>query len=162
MEATRDPVHRSRYAFQRDGENMVVETWIEPRGILPEHLHPRQVEHWSVLEGEIRFGLAGEKRQLRPSDGEVIVEPGTKHSLENTGDTETHLRCYAIPALGLEGFLTESAAAARDGMFMRGGIPRSLRGARWAARFLKQYENDVVISFPPRLIQRAMIALLAR
>jgi hypothetical protein len=47
--------------------------------------------------------------------------------LESTG-AEAHLRCHVVPALDLQEFLTESAAAAREG-FMRGGIPRSLRGA---------------------------------
>ena len=38
----------------------------------------------------------------------------------------------------------------------------NLRGARWAARFLKRYRADVVMSFPPRPVQAAMVALLGR
>jgi hypothetical protein len=45
---------------------------------------------------------------------------------------------------------------------MRGGIPRSLRGARWAASFLKKHRDNVVMTFPPRFVQSAMIALLGR
>ena len=45
---------------------------------------------------------------------------------------------------------------------MKGGIPRNLRGARWAATFLKQHREEVVMTFPPRPVQSAMIALLAR
>ena len=45
---------------------------------------------------------------------------------------------------------------------MKGGIPKSLKGARWAATFLAKYQDDVVMTFPPRFAQRAMIALLAR
>jgi hypothetical protein len=45
---------------------------------------------------------------------------------------------------------------------MRGGIPRSLRGARWAARFLKRHRDDVVMTFPPRFVQSVLIALLGR
>ena len=98
---------------------------------------------------------------IGPDDGSILVKPGTKHGLESTG-TEAHLRCHVVPALDLQGFLTESAAAAREGLFMRGGIPRSLRGARWAAGFLKKYRDDVVMTFPPRFVQSAMIALLGR
>ena len=72
------------------------------------------------------------------------------------------MRCVALPARGLQSFLEESAAAAQEGLFMRGGVPRNLRGARWAARFLKRYRADVVMSFPPRPVQSAMVALLAR
>ena len=158
----RDPVHRSRYRFEQAGENIWVETWLEPGGALPEHLHPRQEERWSVVEGEVTFGLDGRKRTLHPADGEVVVAPGMRHSLSNDSGAEAHLRCLAIPALGLEAFLTESAAAAREGLFMRGGIPKSFRGARWAAKFLARYEDDVVMTFPPRFVQRAMKAALAR
>ena len=80
---------------------------------------------------------------------------------ESTG-AQAHLRCHVVPALDLQEFLTESAAAAREGLFMRGGIPRSLRGARWAASFLKKHRDNVVMTFPPRFVQSAMIALLGR
>jgi quercetin dioxygenase-like cupin family protein len=158
----RDPVHRARYAFEPDGDNVFVDTWLEPGGALPPHLHPRQEERWSVLEGEVRFQLGKDKRVLRPEDGEVIVAPGTVHALESITGTDAHLRCHAIPALGLQSFLEDSAAAAREGLFMKGGIPKSLRGARWAARFLKQHRDDVVMSFPPRFVQSALIGLLGR
>lgn len=155
-----DPVHRARYSFEPDGENLIVDCWIEPGGKLPEHLHPRQEERWSVVEGEIRFGLGKSKRVIGPADGEMVVAPGTRHSLAAVSDREAHLRCVAIPARDLQPFLEESAAAAREGLFMRGGIPRSPRGARWAARFLQRHRADVVMTFPPRPVQSAMVALL--
>jgi quercetin dioxygenase-like cupin family protein len=159
---TRDPVHRARYSFQPDGENLIVDTWLEPGGALPPHLHPSQEERWSVVEGEVRFQLGREKRVIGPQDGEMIVRPGTKHGIQSVSDREAHLRCHVIPARQLQAFLEDSAAAAREGLFMRGGIPRSLRGARWAATFLKRHREDVVMTFPPRFVQSAMIALLGR
>jgi quercetin dioxygenase-like cupin family protein len=159
---THDPVHGARYSFQPDGDNLIVETWLEPGGALPPHFHPRQEERWSVVEGEITFQLGKDKRVLRPEDGEVLVRPGTKHAVIGSSDREAHLRCHVLPALGLQSFLEDSAAAAREGLFMRGGIPKSPRGARWAARFLKQHRDDVVMTFPPRFVQSAMIALLGR
>ena len=157
-----DPVHRARYTFEPDGENLYVDTWLEPGGGLPPHLHPRQEEHWSVVEGEVRFQLGHEKRVIGPEDGAMIVKPGTVHGLESVSDREVHLRCHVLPARDLQAFLEESAAAAREGLFMRGGIPKSLRGARWAARFLKRYREDVVMTFPPRFVQSAMVAVFAR
>jgi mannose-6-phosphate isomerase-like protein (cupin superfamily) len=159
---TRDPVHRARYSFEPDGDNLWVDTWLEPGGALPPHQHPNQEERWSVVEGQVRFQLGKDKRVIGPEDGEMIVRPGTTHGLESVTDTDAHLRCHALPALGLQSFLEESAAAAREGLFMRGGIPKSLRGARWAARFLKKNREDVVMSFPPRFVQSALIGLLGR
>ena len=159
---THDPVHGARYTFEPDGENLIVDTWLEPGGKLPPHFHPLQEERWSVVEGEVRFQLGNEKRVIGPEDGAMIVRPGTKHGLESTSDQEAHLRCHVIPARDLQSFLEESAQAARDGLFMRGGIPRNRRGARWAARFLKRHRDEVVVTFPPRFVQSAMIALLGR
>ena len=45
---------------------------------------------------------------------------------------------------------------------MKGGVPKSLAGARWAATFLQQHRDEVVMSFPPQFAQRAMISLFAR
>jgi quercetin dioxygenase-like cupin family protein len=159
---TRDPVHRVRYAFEPDGENLFVEAWLEPGGELPPHFHPRQEERWSVVEGEIRFQLGDTKQVIGPADGEMIVRPGTKHGIKSVSDTEAHLRCHVIPANDLQSFLEESAAAAREGLIARGGIPKSLRGARWAATFLKRHREDTVMTFPPRFMQSAMIGLLGR
>jgi quercetin dioxygenase-like cupin family protein len=161
-EPVHDPVHHARHAFTPDGENMVVDTWLEPGGELPPHFHPRQDEYWSVVDGEVEVLVGKTKRVLRPSDGEVPVPPWTKHGLKNKGADTVHARCRVVPALHLEEFLTDSAAAAQAGLFMRGGIPRGLRGARWGARFLKRHRDETVMAFPPRFVQTAMIALLAR
>lgn len=161
-EPVHDPVHRARHAFTPDGDNLVVDTWLEPGGVLPPHLHPQQEEYWSVVEGEVEVLAGRERRILRPADGEVPVMPGTKHGLRNLSGETVHARCRVIPALHLEDFLTESAAAAQDGLFMRGGIPRGLRGARWGARFLKRHRDETVMTFPPRFVQSALIALFAR
>jgi quercetin dioxygenase-like cupin family protein len=154
-----DPVHRVRYSFEPDGENLFVDTWLEPGGSLPPHFHPSQEERWSVVEGRARVRVGSEKRAVGPEDGAVVVPPGTIHGLESLGE-EAHLRCHVIPALDLQEFLEASAAAARDGLIRRGGIPRNFRGARWGARFLKRHRETVVMTFPPRFLQSVMIALL--
>jgi quercetin dioxygenase-like cupin family protein len=148
--------------FEPQGENLVVDVWLEPGGGLPPHLHPRQTERWSVVEGEARFQLGDEKRVIGPSDGEMVVRPNTKHGLSSAGDSEAHLRCVAEPALRLQPFLEESAAAAREGLFTPRGLPRGLRGARWAALFVKKYRDETVFLSPPPIVQRALVALLAR
>lgn len=161
-EPVHDPVHHARHAFTSDGDNLIVDTWLEPGGELPPHLHPRQEEHWSVVEGEVEVLVGREKRVLRASDGEVPVMPGAKHGLKNKSSKTVHARCRVIPALHLEEFLTDSAAAAQEGLLMRGGIPRGLRGVRWGARFLERHRDETVMTFPPRFVQSALIALFAR
>ena len=151
-----DPVHGVRYTFEEEGNELIVDTLMDPGGGLPKHYHPAQEEIWWVVSGEVRFHLDGEWLTLTPESGKVTVPPGTVHGLENESATETHLRAEVNPPLDLKSFLTDSAAAAREGLFMKGGIPRSLRGAKWAAQFLERYEDQVVMTFPPRFAQKLM------
>jgi mannose-6-phosphate isomerase-like protein (cupin superfamily) len=159
-EPVRDPVSRARYLFWEEGDDLIVECWLEPGGALPAHWHPRQTERWSVVEGEVRFRLGRERRVIGPEAGEIVVAPGTVHGLASTGGDEARLRCRVEPALRLRAFLEESAAAGREGLFTRHGLPRGWRGARWAARFLARYEDETVFVFPPRPLQRILTRLL--
>jgi quercetin dioxygenase-like cupin family protein len=156
-EATVDPVHGVRYRFERADEDLLlVETWMEPKGGLPKHYHPVQEEIWWVEAGEVSFHLDGSWRTLRPEDGKVVVAPGVVHGLRNRSGAPAHLRAEVRPPADLEEFLTESAAAAREGLFLKGGIPKSWRGAKWAAGFLARHEDNTVMTFPPRFAQRMM------
>ena len=157
-----DPVNRVRYAFQRDGDNLIVDCLVDSGGSLPAHRHPRQVERWSVLDGQVRFRLGSQERLIGSADGEMVVTPDTDHGLANVSGREAHLRCRVEPALRLQAFLEESAAAAREGLFTARGLPHGLGGARWAANFLERYRGETVLLSPPQPVQRTLIALLAR
>ena len=161
-ELVHDPVNRVRYAFQRDGENLIVDCLVDSGGSLPAHRHPRQVERWSVLDGQVRFRLGNTERLIGSADGEMVVTPDTDHGLANVSGREARLRCRVEPALRLQAFLEESAAAAREGLFTARGLPHGLGGARWAANFLERYRGETVLLKPPQPVQRALIALLAR
>ena len=158
----RDPVSRIRQSFEERDGSLVIDGWLEPGGSLPPHFHPQQEERWSVVDGKIRFRLGDDERVIGPEDGEQLVAPNVVHGLKSVSDEEAHIRCVATPPLRLRQFLEEAAAAGEQRLFMRGGLPRGLRGARWAAEFLKRYEDETVLVSPPRVLQRAMIALLAR
>ena len=70
-----------------------------------------------------------------------------------------HLGCRVTPALALQSFLEEAAAAANEGLFMKGGIPKGIKGARWAADFLDRYGEETVMVFPPKFVQSITKAL---
>jgi quercetin dioxygenase-like cupin family protein len=156
-----DPVSRVRHRFARSGEALVVDTWMEPGGALPPHYHPLQEERWSVVAGEALIRVGDAERVVAPADGELLVAPGVVHGIRSSSDREAHLRCYVTPPLRLEAFLREAAAAGQEGLFTPQGRPRGLRGARWAAGFLKRYRDETVFLSPPAIVQRALIAVLA-
>jgi quercetin dioxygenase-like cupin family protein len=150
----RDPVTRVRQTFKNRGETLVVDIWMEPGGALPAHFHPQQEERWSVVEGQARFRLGEDVRVIGPSDGEILVAPNVVHGVWSSSDREAHLRCYVTPPLRLAQFLEEAAAAGTQGLFTQDGRPRGLRGARWAAGFLKRYRDETVFASPPQIVQR--------
>jgi quercetin dioxygenase-like cupin family protein len=158
----RDPVSRVRQSFRTENGSLVVDSWLEPGGTLPPHLHPQQEERWSVLDGEVRFRLGDDEREIGPEAGEMVVGPGVVHGLTNSSEREAHLRCFVTPPLRLQQFLEEAAAAGQRGLFTQRGRPRGLAGARWAASFLKRYRDETVFLSPPPVVQRVLIALLAR
>ncbi len=158
----RDPLHRTAYAFEREGENAWVYTWMEAGGHLPEHFHPSTEERWASIDGTVRVKLNGVWRDLTPADGPAIVAPGDRHALRNDSGRQVYLRCEVIPAGRLEEFLTESSWAAQQGYFTKHNLPASVRGALWAADFAQRFMDETVMCSPPPTLQRLILPPLAR
>ena len=161
-ERIHDPVHRVSYTFERDGENLWVNTRFEPGAHLPEHFHPASEERWAALDGTLRVKLDGTWRDLRPEDGPVAVLPNMRHELKNESGRTVEGRTECIPALHLEKFLIESARAAREGLFNKHNLPTSWRGAVWAADFSQRFRDETVMTSPPPAVQRIVSPLVAR
>jgi quercetin dioxygenase-like cupin family protein len=157
-----DPIHHVSYAFRREGESLWVYTWLEDGGHLPEHFHPSLEEHWETLEGTARVKLDGTWRDLTPEDGRLLVAPNHRHELKNESGREARLRTEVIPAGRLEEFLTESARAARDGLYNARNLPTSWRGAVWLADFALRFRDETVMTSPPPAVQRVVLPLIAR
>jgi quercetin dioxygenase-like cupin family protein len=157
-----DPIHRVSYSFAREGENLWVHTWLEDGGHLPEHFHPSLEERWETLDGKVRVKLDGIWRDLVPEDGPVVVAPNVRHELANTSGREARLRTEVIPAGRLEEFLTESARAAREGLYNERNLPTSFRGAVWLAAFAQRFRDETVMTSPPPAVQRVVLPLVAR
>ena len=161
-EKIHDPIHRSAYTFRREGDALWVDTWLEPGGHLPEHFHPSLEEHWQSVDGTARVKLAGDWRDLSPEDGPILVARGVRHELKNESGREIHLRCEVIPGGHLEEFLTDSARAARDGLYNAHNLPTSWRGAKWIAAFAQRHRDETVVTSPPPAVQKVLLPLVAR
>ncbi len=157
-----DPIHRTFYTFRREGENLWVDTWFEDGAHLPEHFHPSLEEHWEIVNGTAQARLDGRWRTLTSSEGPVLVARNVRHELKNTSGRQVHARALVTPAGRLEEFLTESARAAREGVFNARGLPTSLRGAIWVAAFAQRFRDETVVTSPPPALQRIVLPVLAR
>jgi quercetin dioxygenase-like cupin family protein len=157
-----DPIHRSSYAFEQKGESLWVYTWFQPGAHLPEHFHPSYEERWEAVDGPLRVKLAGTWRDLTPADGQVLVERNVRHELRNESGREVMGRTQVTPPGKLVDFLTESAQAARDGLYNSRNLPTSWRGVLWVADFAERFRDDTVVTSPPPALQRVLLPPLAR
>jgi mannose-6-phosphate isomerase-like protein (cupin superfamily) len=157
-----DPIHRISYSFRSDGSDLWVYSWLNDGAHLPEHFHPSLTEYWETLEGEARLKLDGTWRDLVPQDGPVVVSPNVRHEIRNQSGRPIRMRTRVTPAGRLEEFLTESARAAREGLYNARNLPRGVRGARWLAHFALRFKDETVMTSPPPAIQRLTLPLVAR
>jgi quercetin dioxygenase-like cupin family protein len=157
-----DPVHRVSYSFRREGSDLWVYTWLEDGGHLPEHYHPSLEEHWETVEGAARVSLDGVWRDLVPADGPVLVARNVRHALRNESGRVARMRTRVTRAGRLDEFLTESARAAREGLYNARNMPTSFRGATWLAEFALRFRGETVMTWPPPALQRILLPPLAR
>jgi quercetin dioxygenase-like cupin family protein len=159
---TQDPIHRVSMAFQREGDSLWVFARLEDGGHLPEHFHPTLTERWEVLDGTASVKVDGRWHELTAADGPVLVAPGVRHELRNTSGREARLRTEVTPPGRLEEFLTESARAARDGLYDRRNLPTGLRGAAWISEFALRFRDETVMCSPPPALQKVLLPVAAR
>lgn len=77
-------------------------TWAAGGSPPPTHWHPRQHEHFAVLEGELTVRLGGgPPRVLRPGDT-VDVPARTAHRMWNAGSVPVRATWRVSPALRTE------------------------------------------------------------
>jgi mannose-6-phosphate isomerase-like protein (cupin superfamily) len=84
-------------ADETDGELLEMEaTYSGEAGMPPEHLHPKQAEHFEILEGSMRAIVDGEERVYEKGES-FDVPDGTPHQMAAEGPTR--MRWEVRPAL---------------------------------------------------------------
>jgi mannose-6-phosphate isomerase-like protein (cupin superfamily) len=119
----------------------------------PEHVHPRQQEHFEVISGSLGVRIAGREQVLRAGES-VAVSPGTPHTIWSAGEGETHLLVEFRPALQTEAFFETMFALARDGKTDRQGKPGILQFASGASAY------GMYVTNPPIALQKVLFAVL--
>ncbi len=86
-----------RTGSETDGELLEMEASYAGTGNMPpNHLHPKQVERFEVLEGSVRTMIGGVERDY--AEGESFEVPaGTPHQM--TADVPARVRWQVAPAL---------------------------------------------------------------
>ncbi len=158
-----NPASGERITFRQTsastgGELLAIGLEVPANRRLPggQHIHPKQEERFEVVAGTMRFTM-GRKRVIAGPGDVVVVPPGQEHHFANAGDEDALVRVEVRPALKMEQLFETAAGLAEQGHTMLGGIPRPLD----LALLSQEFEDEVQAAFPPRWLQRIVLAPLA-
>jgi mannose-6-phosphate isomerase-like protein (cupin superfamily) len=122
----------------------------------PLHVHPHQEERFEVVQGTMRFRTGRDRVVAGPGDT-VVVPAGLAHDFANVGEADALVRVEVRPALEMERLFETAVRLAEQGRTLRAGLPKPLD----LALFAREFEDEVRAAFPPRRVQRLVLAPLA-
>lgn len=136
------------------GARLEVELLLRPDAFLPaQHVHPRQEEAFTVLEGAVRFTSGKHVEVVRPG-GSHVVPAGTAHGWGPDGDEGARVRIVFTPPGSTAHFFETYFALAREGKVNAKGLANPVRMAQMGSTY------DVYLAGPPIALQRPVFAAL--
>jgi cupin domain len=121
----------------------------------PVHVHPFQESRAEVTAGTLRFVIDGAEHRLGIGDA-ITIPAGVPHNFANDGDEDAVAIQEFRPALRTAEFFQTYFDLARRGELDEHGKPSLLR----FAVFGRQFADEIRLTRPPWLLQRAVFALL--
>ena len=145
-----------RTSADTGGELLEMEATYEPNRVKPpEHFHPKQAEHFEILEGTMHAQVGGEKRELRSGDT-LDIEAGVPHSMWNEGPERARTLWQTRPALRTEEFFETLFRIAREG-----DAAEQKPGALRTAVFASEFRDEFRPTSPPAALQAVAVGVLA-
>lgn len=139
-----------------NGEYVEVEVDYAPTVMRPPvHYHPRQQENMHIVSGALTTELDGYKRVYEAGE-DLVIDPGVKHSIWNTGPEHTVISWRTSPALQTEQLFETLWSLADEGRITPKGPPLQL--ALLGLAFRNEYR---VVTGRPHALQMALCTLLA-
>jgi quercetin dioxygenase-like cupin family protein len=142
---------------QSDGRLLCFDLFLPPGGHVPaRHVHPKQVERFTVLAGELRFRVG--RRTIICTPGDTVAVPaGTAHWFGNPGQQVAHAQVEVEPALRMQELLAATGAMASAGHLFGTQLPRLPD----LALVLLEFRHELAIPNVPAVVVRAVLAPLA-
>jgi len=79
----------------------LAEATLLPGKATKEHYHCKSEEIYYVLQGKGKIKIEEEIREVKPKDG-IVILPGKKHKIWNTGERKLIFLCCCSPAYSHE------------------------------------------------------------
>jgi mannose-6-phosphate isomerase-like protein (cupin superfamily) len=137
----------------RTGDRIEGENLVAPGKGPVMHVHHRQEEGFTVLEGRLGYQRLGEPVSYAGPGESVAFPPGVPHKFWNAGSGTLRCAAYIEPADNLEYFLSGIFAAQRR----RGGDRPALFDAAFLAR---RYRSEFAMVEIPSVVQRVLFPLV--
>ncbi len=139
------------------GELLVVEVFVKPGGaVTGEHVHPIIEEYFTVVSGRVGFRLDG-RESIAELGERLHVPAGMAHDWWNAGEEEARIVVEISPGARFEEMVVNLFGLARDGKTNAKGMPNLLQ----AAIFVKEFEDVLYFTKPPRAVQKVLFGILA-
>jgi quercetin dioxygenase-like cupin family protein len=130
-----------------DSELLAFELYLPPGGHVPAgHVHPRQEERFTVIEGELRFKMHGQD-VVATRGMTVSIPPGTAHWFGNQTLHAAHAHVEVRPPLRMHELLATTPTVGRS--------PLKL------ALMLLDFQTELAVPFVPASLMRLVLWPLA-
>lgn len=129
-----------------------------PGGAVGEHIHPRQVESFTVVEGALTVSVEGSETTCGAGD-RAVVPAGKRHFFANRGSELVKAVLEIRPALRMEEVFESLAGMAREGRTNASGLPRN---PLLLAVFATHFSDEIRGPRPPHAVQRVVLPPVAR
>ena len=106
------------------------------------HSHPKQDEHFEILEGELTVKLGDDRHVLHAGDS-LDVPRGTKHSMWNSGSVPARATWQVRPALGTEDLWENVHTQRAAGHTGKGGMINMPAAALVLSEFPDEFVPDI-------------------
>jgi mannose-6-phosphate isomerase-like protein (cupin superfamily) len=124
--------------------------------VLGEHLHPGQVERFTVLEGELTVRLDGKTSKLREGES-AEIRPGQWHDWWNAADRDARVIVEVVPGARFAHMLETMFGLAELGHVDAKGMPNLLQLAVTG----REFSDTVQFRSPPPAAQKVVFAVMA-
>jgi hypothetical protein len=119
-------------------------------------VHPKLVERFTVLEGELTVKRDGKISILRKGES-ATIEPGVWHDWWNGGNVDACVRVEITPGERFGHMIEMLFGLARMGHVNAKGLPHPLQ----LALFAQEFSDVFIFKSPPPALQRLVFGALA-
>ena len=144
-------------AAETNGALLEMEAHYHPQSSRPpEHYHPSQEEHFTVLAGSFLVSIDNVPKTYDVGDT-FVVPAGSPHWMHNISQEQGRLNWQTRPAMDTEIFFETLWGLAKDGRTNQKGVPNLLQ----VAVLFQAFDHVFRLTKPPYWLQKLLFATLA-